>query len=218
MRYSTSSCSSCTSKNRRLPDDYKKRKRQNSWRRRKQEKIDFLLEYFKQNPCIRCGEEFPLLLDFDHIVGNKFKSVSTLLGSYSLDRAKQEIKKCQVLCGNCHRKKTKKERIDNGLIFAYKNTITPTNKQKIQLRLRKYVEKYLNANGCVDCNVADIDVLEFDHVRGKKFKSISKLVAQRYSLDVLTTEIQKCDVVCVNCHRMRSAIRGNWMILEYQKA
>ena len=61
---------------------------------------------------------------------------------------------------------------------------------------------------CVDCGETDPIVLEFDHLRDKKF-SISKGIVDRNWQSVLA-EIDKCDVVCANCHRRRTAKRGGF--------
>lgn len=55
--------------------------------------------------CKQCGEEHPATLDFHH-TGEKTNEVSTLVSDeYSLDRIKDEMEKCVILCANCHRKK-----------------------------------------------------------------------------------------------------------------
>jgi hypothetical protein len=60
--------------------------------------------------------------------------------------------------------------------------------------------------GCFDCGYdADADALELDHVRGVKFRAVSALTTA--SDAVLAVEIAKCDVVCANCHSIRTANR-----------
>lgn len=56
------------------------------------------------------------------------------------------------------------------------------------------------ANGCVDCGIADIRVLEFDHVRGEKLDSVGQMVRRGRSVELLRAEIDKCEVRCRNCH------------------
>lgn len=66
---------------------------------------------------------------------------------------------------------------------------------------RQYVTNYLNSHPCIDCGEKDIEVLEFDHVKGVKRKAISNLIMQSYSIETLIIEIDKCEVRCANCHR-----------------
>lgn len=65
-----------------------------------------MMEFYKSNPCVDCGETDPRVLDFDHI-SNKSHNVSTLLRKeYSWSSILEEAAKCEVRCANCHRKKT----------------------------------------------------------------------------------------------------------------
>lgn len=56
-----------------------------------------------------------------------------------------------------------------------------TNTQR--MTSRKFINEYLLRHPCVDCQERDPVVLEFDHVEGKKFKAISKMVAEGYSIN-----------------------------------
>jgi hypothetical protein len=71
-----------------------------------------------------------------------------------------------------------------------------------------YLVAYLREHPCVDCGEDDPVVLEFDHLRDKKF-AISAGLQSRPWQDVLD-EIAKCEVVCANCHRRRTARRGGF--------
>ena len=72
-----------------------------------------------------------------------------------------------------------------------------------------YLVDFLREHPCVDCGETDPIVLEFDHLRDKKF-SISAGIQGRRWQDVLD-EIAKCEVVCANCHRRRTAKRGGFI-------
>lgn len=67
-----------------------------------------LLAYLSEQKCVDCGEQDPIVLDFDHREpSDKFKSVARMLsGHYSWKRISIEIEKCDVRCANCHRRKT----------------------------------------------------------------------------------------------------------------
>ncbi|HEX8733821.1 MAG TPA: hypothetical protein VF721_00770 [Pyrinomonadaceae bacterium] len=59
--------------------------------------------------------------------------------------------------------------------------------------------KFLN----MDCGISDWRVLEFDH-RDRKTKRINIADSTKYSLKVAKEEIAKCDIVCANCHNIRT--------------
>lgn len=82
------------------------------------------------------------------------------------------------------------------------------NKALIEERTQ-YLVAFLREHPCVDCGEADPIVLEFDHLRDKKF-GIATGIRNRNWNDVLD-EIAKCDVVCANCHRRRTAKRGGFL-------
>jgi hypothetical protein len=58
--------------------------------------------------------------------------------------------------------------------------------------------------------------MEFDHVRGEKRYAVSHLVCSNLSLDYLLDEIANCDIVCSNCHRLRTFARKVWMRKEVE--
>lgn len=62
--------------------------------------------------------------------------------------------------------------------------------------------------GCADCSYnKDPVALDFDHVRGEKVANIRKLT-QSASMERILEEIEKCEVVCSNCHRIRTVERS----------
>lgn len=57
---------------------------------------------------------------------------------------------------------------------------------------------------CADCGVEYPPyVMDFDHVRGEKLAAVSR-VATTKNRATIEAEIAKCDVVCSNCHRIRT--------------
>lgn len=65
---------------------------------------DFILDYLKNHPCVDCGNNNPIVLDFDHVTNTKLKNISRMkIESFSLEKIKEEIAKCEVRCSNCHR-------------------------------------------------------------------------------------------------------------------
>lgn len=61
----------------------------------------------KSIPCADCGRRFPPeVMDFDHVRGQKVSNISALRQSVGARRLDAEIAKCDVVCANCHRKRT----------------------------------------------------------------------------------------------------------------
>lgn len=76
-------------------------------RQTKQEQLNEL----KSQPCMDCGGSFPPeCMDFDHVRGEKVGGVSSLF-TLSRTRAVAEIAKCELVCSNCHRIRTKARRV-----------------------------------------------------------------------------------------------------------
>lgn len=79
-----------------------------------------------------------------------------------------------------------------------------------RMRVRKKVFEYLLSHPCVECGETDIIVLEFDH-RTQATKRFDVMSATHgHSWKTVLAEIQKCDVVCANCHKRRTAKMLNW--------
>lgn len=70
------------------------------------ERNRFLVEYLRDHPCMDCGEDDPVVLDFDHVRGEKLFMVSKGLTDRSFDALLAEMAKCEVVCANCHRRRT----------------------------------------------------------------------------------------------------------------
>jgi hypothetical protein len=80
------------------------RKRQLVW-----ERTAFLIEYFQTHGCVDCGELDPLVLEFDHVRGKDI-DVSKALHTRGWEKLMAEIARCQVVCANCHRRRTARRR------------------------------------------------------------------------------------------------------------
>lgn len=73
-------------------------------------KRSLMWEILTTSECKNCGNTDPEVLEFDHReqVGKSFH-VSEMMYSYSWESILAEIAKCDVLCANCHRKRTIKQ-------------------------------------------------------------------------------------------------------------
>lgn len=110
--------------------------------------------------------------------------------------------KPQFNCKKCHSKYRKKHYEKNKIKYIEKA-------KKNSEKYRKQYYEWLSNKSCADCGISDIRVLEQDHIDGKSYNISSKVGS--VSLDYLMEELNKCEVVCANCHRIRTAERGNWI-------
>lgn len=110
----------------------------------------------------------------------------------------------QVYCKKCRQEIDKKVRNKSG--FKERKNF---NKSKISKRNSLYVINILIKSKCIDCGESDPIILEFDHIKDKKY-NISDLVYSG-SIKKLQTEIDKCEIRCCNCHRRKSAKQFGWI-------
>ena len=76
----------------------------------KQAARQFVYQYLLVHPCTVCGETEPVVLEFHH-VGEKSWDIGRMIAQgYSIKSIAAEISQCTVLCANCHRRLTAKER------------------------------------------------------------------------------------------------------------
>lgn len=130
--------------------------------------------------CRKCKKDLPIDL---FSLKNKLKNI------------KQKIcKKCHSLYRKQHYIHNKNKYIEKALRW---------NKKQANI-LSDFLFNYLSQSKCIDCGESDIIVLEFDH-RNNKTLSIAEMYQNRYALETIREEINKCDVRCANCHRRKTA-------------
>lgn len=103
-----------------------------------------------------------------------------------------QCKACNRVYQKDHYKKNKSSYIDKSKAYRYENY--------------DRLLEFLANKACTDCGNSDRRVLEFDHLSDKK-GDIGTLVRQ-WSWASLLVEITKCEVVCCNCHRIRTLTRN----------
>lgn len=89
---------------------------------------------------------------------------------------------------------------------TYFSTLNPQQRRDL-IRQRERRDEYVNRRKdapCMDCGIKyPPNCMDFDHVRGKKYKNVSQI----NTVKLARAEIKKCDLVCANCHRTRTAKR-----------
>jgi hypothetical protein len=164
-----------------------------------------ILEHLHHNPCVDCGEADPLVLEFDHI-GEKTASISVLLSqTASREAVEAEIARCEVVCTNCHRRRTA-GRAGWRRASEAGQAHRPYPSRTVERNLA-HLYDLLRRSACVDCGERDPLVLEFDHVDLKR-AAVTRLAWYGCSLATIDAEIAKCQIRCANCHRRMTATRG----------
>jgi len=80
-----------------------------SKRRLRRERTRYLVDYFARHPCVDCGESDPVVLEFDHVRDKAF-AIGQKLDRTTWETILQEMEKCEVVCANCHRRRTARRR------------------------------------------------------------------------------------------------------------
>jgi len=95
------------------------------------------------------------------------------------------------------------------LIINYTSTITNTKKYREEGR--NLIYEFKLGNPCTSCGETNPIVLEFHHLDPKtKRNDVSNMATHGYSIESIEKEIEKCIILCANCHRKKTAKQQNW--------
>lgn len=100
------------------------------------------------------------------------------------------------------------------------NQMIAARNRRIAEDINRKLFEYKLERGCADCGERDPTVLEFDHVDGKT-QAVSTMARYALRWPRILLELERCDVVCANCHRRRTSRRANdirWrLFLEHEE-
>lgn len=167
--------------------------------------------------CSRCSEDHPACLVFHH-EGEKELEISHMVSQgFSKDRILQEIDNCVPLCANCHHKEHIDE-IPGGWDLRFNDRKFAENPDKIfelfpskeelfkydyRASLRTWLHYYKKTIGCERCSERDPACLEYHHINpDEKKMRISTYVLYNPSKPDILSEIELCEILCRNCHRI----------------
>lgn len=164
--------------------------------------------------CTDCGEADLVVLEFDHVRG-KGGDVTTLMAcGASVDQLDAEIARCEVVCVNCHRRRTATRADWLRARPTWREELTK-DESPVARNLR-FIYDHLSGEGCLDCGTQDLVVLDFDHEGPKRF-NVTRGAWNGLGLSRLEDEIAVCSVRCTNCHRRKTVERGRhrrWALAE----
>lgn len=152
--------------------------------------------------CTDCGLCDAVVMEFDHVEDKQSTITRLVSGAANPRRLDEEIARCEIVCVNCHRRRT-------ALRAGHRRSLTrwweaPPPPGRTRARNTAVMYSWLESAGCADCGTRELCVLEFDHVRGKT-GNVSDLARDGCSVARLRAEIARCEVRCANCHRRRTA-------------
>lgn len=111
----------------------------------------------------------------------------------------------QTMCRECKSAYNRSWYRDNK--SSHRSSVA-NNNQAYRDTVKEDIRK-LKSVPCADCgDEYPWYVMDFDHLPGTiKEENISRMISNRVSWSRIRAEIDKCDVVCANCHRIRTYLR-----------
>ncbi len=66
---------------------------------------------------------------------------------------------------------------------------------------KEFVKQYKSDRGCSRCSEKDVACLQFHHINpDEKEACIHTFIKRNLSIENIMKEINKCEVICANCH------------------
>jgi hypothetical protein len=104
------------------------------------------------------------------------------------------------MCKPCHNSYTRKHYQNNKQYYKDKARAR-------EAQSRALVSEYKTSTPCADCGLSYPAVcMDFDHLSDDKLFNIASRAKSGFSKSVVA-EMQKCELVCANCHRLRTQMR-----------
>lgn len=147
-----------------------------------------------EKPCKRCGQVFEI-----HTALHQYCSINCRnQARYSRDPA-------------TFKARTKAARVAKYRSLGNRLPVFPKYKARSAWR------EQLKSVPCADCHLTyDPVCMDFDHRPDEnKLYCVGSMFCTAVSDDVIRSEIAKCDIVCSNCHRLRTKRRGR--VSKYAK-
>lgn len=166
------------------------------------------LRRLREVPCANCGGRFAShQMDFDHRNPTE-KSFTLCSGRAALKSQEQilaEAAKCDVVCANCHRLRSRLRHrawLESRTTFGSSERLA---EQRGRWRYQADVLDQLRSVPCADCGGRFAQCsMDFDHRDpSTKRQNVMRLVG-RAGIRTILAEAAKCDIVCANCHRLRT--------------
>jgi len=174
-----------------------------------------LLRELRDVPCMDCGRRFAShQMDFDHRdpATKSFNLTKGRAMLMSTQRLMAEVAKCDVVCANCHRVRTR----DMEQTRPRKNRTGSAEARKAAVwRDHSALLDMLRRKPCEDCGGSFPPCsMDFDHRDPSTKRFVVTRMRARATVERILAEVAKCDIVCANCHRLRTFERREAARLE----
>jgi hypothetical protein len=167
--------------------------------------IEFLRE-LRARPCADCHGVFaPHQMDFDHRDGTtklfRLTSGAAMLRPTAV--LISEAEKCDVVCANCHRLRTQARHAASRETAGGPARSLARRRDLWRAQLRLLDD--LRNRPCADCGGHFAPcAMDFDHRDSRsKLAAVTRMIGRAGTARILD-EAAKCDIVCANCHRLRT--------------
>lgn len=121
------------------------------------------------------------------------------LDAFTKNRAKKDG--LNHACRVCHSGYTKAHYVANKAYYVAKARRNSAPVRKLIVEFLAWLKDV----PCADCNKKFPSVcMDFDHVRGVKTLNLSRAQHNWWIIEQIQEEVMKCEVVCANCHRLRT--------------
>lgn len=148
--------------------------------------------YLKKD-CKNCGEEFYSLVTQFKKGKGKFCSSSCVGSYYAKNRDRSGGNNPNWKGGTSDNQKRYQENKEEYLRRSKEN----------RAEKREWLKEYKSKLECDECGENRSACLEFHHKNPEeKFKNVSEMTLQSYSIERIKKEIDKCRVLCSNCHKV----------------
>ena len=99
-------CKDCRREYMRLRGDLHRQQTRRALAKRRARARAYMLEILCSSRCADCGLADPAVLEFDHVGPKRLEVGRLVREGYRLERIKVEIANCELVCANCHRRRT----------------------------------------------------------------------------------------------------------------
>jgi hypothetical protein len=168
----------------------------------------------RRRPCADCGDSYPpYVMDFDHRdpVRKLFAITTGSAKLVSREKLIVEIEKCDIVCANCHALRTFASLMERRRRCT-PDEWAPGKSQRIESQRARWRASAAMLNEIRDVPCRDCGrrfppcVMQFDH-RDPTTKAYGVTRILMRARSVILAEVAKCDIVCTNCHRVRTYTR-----------